>query len=243
MRGIILAGGTGSRLYPCTRVTSKHLLAVFNKPMLFYPLDTLITTGIQDILVITGKEHMGDMLELLGSGSEFGVDFTYRVQDSPGGISEALLLAESFANEDSIAVILGDNLFEDSFKQDVEDFIHVGGAKVFLKEVPDPERFGIAEVEDDKIIKIIEKPVKPKSNLAVTGFYLYDWQVFDIIKEQDYSPRGELEITHTNQRYLQDEDLEYRVLQGYWSDMGTPGSLLRSANFLNKKQEERNEKA
>lgn len=234
MHGIILAGGQGTRLLPSTRVTSKHLLNIWSSPMIFYPLNTLITAGIKDILIITGKEHMGQMLELLGSGSEYGVDFSFKVQDSSGGIAEALLLAEKFANEDSIAVILGDNFFEDNFKEDIEDF--KTGAKVFLKEVSDPERFGIAEFENEKIIKIIEKPVKPKSNLAVTGLYLYDWEVFDIIKSQEYSLRRELEISHTNQRYLEADDLEYSILEGFWSDMGTANSLLQTANFIREKE-------
>lgn len=234
MRGIILAGGKGTRLGDSTRVTNKHLQNVFSKPMIFYPMRTLIDAGIQDILIVTGKEHMGDMLELLSSGSEFGADFTYRVQEESGGISEALLLAEKFANEDSVTVILGDNYFEDNFREDIESFS--SGAKVFLKEVPDPERFGIAEIVDQKIVKIIEKPVKPKSNLAITGLYLYDWQVFDFIKEQDYSARRELEITDTNRKYLETEDLEYRVLKQCWTDLGTPQSLLRGAIFLAAKE-------
>ncbi len=236
MHGIILAGGKGTRLGSCCEVTNKHLLGVYNKPMIFYPLQTLINAGIEDILIVTGKEHMGQMLELLGSGKKFGVAFSFRVQDSSGGIAEALLLAEFFANEDNIAVILGDNYFEDSLKEDIGDF--KAGAKVFLKEVPDPERFGVAEIGNGKIIKIVEKPVKPRSNLAVTGLYLYDWRVFDFIKEQEYSSRGELEITHTNQRYLEDGNLEYRVLGGFWSDMGTPQTLLLTSIFIaNKKKE------
>jgi len=234
MRGIILAGGKGTRLGMSTEVTNKHLLNVGIFPMIYYPLQTLITAGIQDILIVTGKEHMGDFLELLGGGSRFGVSFTFRVQEEVGGIAEALLLAESFANDESIAVVLGDNYFEDNFKKDVENFN--GGAKVFLKEVPDPERFGIANIEDNKIIKIVEKPNDPKSNLAITGFYIYDWNVFDYIKEQEYSLRKELEITDTNQKYLENEDLEFRVLKGFWSDMGTPLSLLKTSIFLANKE-------
>lgn len=234
MRGVILAGGKGTRMGDATRVTNKHLLNVVSKPMVFYPLNTLISAGVEDILIVTGREHMGDLFELLGSGKEYGADFTYRVQDESGGIAQALLLAEKFANDDSIAVILGDNFFEDNFKEDIEGF--QAGTKVFLKEVADPERFGIAEIQDQKIVKIVEKPVKPKSNLAVTGLYLYDWQVFDFIKEQEYSPRGELEITHTNLKYLETEDLEHKILEGFWSDMGVPESLLRTANFIKEKE-------
>jgi len=230
MKGILLAGGTGSRLGLMTKSVNKHCLGIWDRPMIFYPLQTLINAGIEDILIVTGTEHMGTMVEILGSGSEFGADLTYRVQDSSGGIAEALLLAKSFANEDSIAVILGDNFFEDGFGQDIEGF--QAGAKVFLKRVPDPERFGIAEIVDHKIVKIVEKPVKPKSDLAVTGLYLFDWQVFDFIEEQEYSLRKELEITDTNLRYLETEDLEYRVLEHFWSDMGTPKTLLLTSIFI-----------
>ena len=230
MRGLILAGGTGSRLYPCSKVTNKHLLSVWSKPMIYYPLETLINAGIDDIMVVTGREHMGDMLELLGSGKEFGVGFTFRVQDESGGIAEALLLAEDFVGGEDVAVILGDNLFADDFRDDVRDFLY--GAKVFLKEVPDPERFGVASVDGEKISKIVEKPEKPESNLAVTGFYLYDANVFDIIRKQQYSARRELEITDTNQAYIDAGKMFYRKLDGFWSDMGTFSSLLRSANFL-----------
>jgi len=234
MKGIILAGGRGTRLGMATEVTNKHLLCCGSFPMIYYPLQTLRSAEIEDILIVTGAEHMGDFMELLGGGSRFGVNFIYRVQESPGGIAEALLLGESFANDESIAVILGDNYFEDIFAKDVEDFC--GGAKIFLKEVPDPERFGIADIKKNKIIKITEKPQKPKSNLAVTGFYLYDWNVFDYIKEQEYSLRRELEISDTNNKYLENGDLDYRILKGFWSDMGTPNSLLKTSIFLANKE-------
>ena len=232
MRGVILAGGRGTRLEPSTNVTNKHLLCVYDRPMIHYPIQTLVDAGIGEIMVVSGRDHIGHMVQLLGSGSQFGAEFTYRAQDEAGGIAEALLLAERFANDDDIAVILGDNLFQDSFKLDIESFEHRGGAKVFLKEVPDPERFGIAEIKDDKVVGIAEKPMKPKSNLAVVGFYLYNFEVFSFIKRQDYSLRRQLEITDTNQTYIDEEEMEYRILDGYWSDMGTPCSLLKSANFL-----------
>lgn len=232
MRGIVLAGGKGTRLEPSTNVTNKHLLCVYDRPMIYYPIQALVDAGIGEIMVVSGRDHIGHMVQLLGSGSQFGAEFTYRAQDEAGGIAEALLLAERFANDDDIAVILGDNLFQDSFENDVESFAHLGGAKIFLKEVPDPGRFGIAEIKDDKVIGIVEKPKKPKSNLAVVGFYLYNFEVFSFIKRQDYSPRGQLEITDTNKTYIEEEEMEYRILDGYWSDMGTPESLLRSANFL-----------
>lgn len=240
MKGIVLAGGEGTRLYPSTKATSKHLLAVFSKPMLYYPLETLIDAGIQDILIITGTEHMGSVVETLGSGKDFGVHLTYKVQDEASGIAHALLLAESFADNDEIAVILGDNYFEENIEKDVQAFHGEGGAKVFLKEVSDPKRFGVAEIENDKVVKIVEKPKHPKSNLAVTGLYFYNFEVFDFIKEQDYSLRQELEISDTNQRYIEEEELGYRILEGYWSDMGLPSTLLATSLFIANKEKNKN---
>jgi len=228
MKGILLAGGHGTRMGQLTQVTNKHLLAVGKYPMIFYPIRTLTTAGIYDIMVVTGREHMGDVLQTLGSGKEFGASFTFRVQDEASGIAHALLLAEAFANNDDIAVILGDNFFEDNFEKAVNDFR--AGAQIFIKEVPDPERFGVAEIDQGKVLSIVEKPKFPKSNLAVTGLYFYNFEVFDFIKEQEYSPRRELEITHTNQKYMDEGELEYTIVQGYWSDMGTPQSLLAAAN-------------
>lgn len=231
MKGILLAGGHGTRLAPSTDVTNKHLLNVYDRPMIFYPIGTLIESGITEILVVTGKEHMGDMIELLGSGKDFNASFTYRVQDEAGGIAEALMLAEEFATDDDIAVILGDNFFEDSFNEDIAMF--GGGAKVFLKEVPDPKRFGVAQLDPqgNNIIGIIEKPKYPRSNLAVTGFYIYNFEVFDFIRAQEYS-KDELQITDTNFKYLEEQELEHRIVEGYWSDMGTPESLHRTAGFV-----------
>ncbi|MGB9794745.1 MULTISPECIES: sugar phosphate nucleotidyltransferase [Caldisericum] len=232
MKGIVLAGGTGSRLKPLTNVTNKHLLPVGRNPMIFYPIYRLKQAGITEILVVTGREHMGDVMELLGSGSEFGVDFTFKVQDTAGGIAEALGLARHFVNGDRCVVILGDNIFEDNIKPFVESFVNQeSGAKVLLKEVPDPQRFGVAELRDGKIVSIEEKPKYPKSNFAVTGIYMYDSEVFDIIKTLKPSARGELEITDVNNAYIRKGTLTYDILKGWWTDAGTPESLFRANEF------------
>ena len=229
MKGIVLAGGTGSRLRPLTRVTNKHLLPVGKYPMIFYPIYRLKQTGIRDILIVTGREHMGDVMELLGSGRDFGVEFTYKVQDEAGGIAQALGLAEHFVNGDKCVVILGDNIFEDDITPYVRSFEEQKeGAKVLLKEVPDPHRFGVPEFRDGKIIAIEEKPKEPKSNYAVTGIYMYDSEVFDIIKALKPSARGELEITDVNNAYLKMGTLTYDILRGWWTDAGTPESLFRA---------------
>jgi glucose-1-phosphate thymidylyltransferase len=229
MKGIVLAGGTGSRLRPLTRVTNKHLLPVGKYPMIFYPIYRLKQTGIRDILIVTGREHMGDVIELLGSGRDFGVEFTYKVQDEAGGIAQALGLAEHFVNGDKCVVILGDNIFEDDITPYVKSFEkQKEGAKVLLKEVPDPHRFGVPEFRDGKIIAIEEKPKEPKSNYAVTGIYMYDSEVFDIIKALKPSARGELEITDVNNAYLKMGTLTYDILKGWWTDAGTPESLFRA---------------
>jgi len=229
MKGIVLAGGTGSRLRPLTRVTNKHLLLVGKYPMIFYPIYRLKQTGIRDILIVTGREHMGDVIELLGSGRDFGVEFTYKVQDEAGGIAQALGLAEHFVNGGKCVVILGDNIFEDDITPYVRGFEEQKeGAKVLLKEVPDPHRFGVPEFRDGKIIAIEEKPKEPKSNYAVTGIYMYDSEVFDIIKALKPSARGELEITDVNNAYLKMGTLTYDILKGWWTDAGTPESLFRA---------------
>lgn len=226
LKGIVLAGGTGSRLLPLTRVTNKHLLPVGSYPMIFYPIYRLKQAGIREILVVTGREHMGDVIELLGSGHDFGVEFTYRVQDEAGGIAQALGLARNFVGLDLCVVILGDNIFEDDISPFVADFAaQKEGAKILLKEVPDPERFGVAEFRDGKIVGIEEKPQKPKSQYAVTGIYMYDATVFDIIKTLRPSRRGELEITDVNNAYIARGNLTYGILQGWWTDAGTPTSL------------------
>jgi len=227
MKGIILAGGTGSRLYPLTKVTNKHLLAVYDKPMIYYPLQTLIDAGISDIMIVSGRGHAGHFLELLGSGSEFGVRLTYEIQDEAGGIAQALGLAEGFANEEEVTVILGDNIFQNSIGEDVRSFIE--GGRIFLKEVPDARRFGVAELDGDRLIGIEEKPEMPKSNYVVTGLYMYDAEVFDVISMLKPSARGELEITDVNNYYIEQERMGYKVLDGYWSDAGTFESLLRAS--------------
>ena len=226
MKGIILAGGTGSRLLPLTKVTNKHLLPVGRKPMIYYPVEKLRSAGIEEILIVTGVEHMGDVVGLLGSGREFGARFTYKVQDEAGGIAQALGLAENFAGGSKIAVILGDNIFEDNLGDDAAQFVKQGaGARLLLKEVTDPQRFGVAEIEDGRIVRIVEKPKQPKSNLAVTGIYFYDGEVFDIIRTLKPSGRGELEITDVNNAYLAKGNLSYGFFRGWWSDAGTFESL------------------
>ena len=227
MKGIVLAGGTGSRLYPLTKVTNKHLLPVGKYPMIFYPIYRLKEAGIIEILIVTGREHMGDVIELLGSGKDFGLEFTFKVQDQAGGIAEALGLAKNFVNGDRCVVILGDNIFEDDMSSYVQSFeIQDKGAKILLKEVDDPTRFGVPELKDGKIVSIEEKPKLPKSNYAVTGIYMYDPEVFDIIKTLKPSSRGEFEITDVNNAYIKKGSLTYDILKGWWTDAGTPDSLF-----------------
>ena len=235
MKGIILAGGTGSRLFPLTKVTNKHLLPVYDKPMIYYPLHTLIHAGITEIMIISGRGHAGHFLELLGSGMEFGVSLTYEIQETAGGIAQALGLAASWADDDDVAVILGDNIFQDTVKTDVASFKR--GAKIFLKEVIDAQRFGVAELKEDRVISIEEKPPSPKSNYAVTGLYLYDSEVFSIISALKPSGRGELEITDVNNAYLQKEMMQYAILKGFWSDAGTFNSLLRASILVQQHSE------
>ena len=227
MKGVILAGGTGSRLYPLTKVTNKHLLPVYDKPMIYYPMETLINAGIKDIMIVSGRGHAGHFLELLGSGVDYGVHFTYEIQEKAGGIAQALSLAEDFVDGDSVTVILGDNIFQDNIEKDVTNFN--GGAKIFLKEVTDAHRFGVAELKGEKVIGVEEKPKVPKSNFAVTGLYIYDSGVFDAIKTLEPSGRGELEITDVNNYYISKGAMEYGVLEGFWSDAGTFESLLRAS--------------
>jgi len=230
MKGVILAGGTGSRLYPCTKVTNKHLLPVYNKPMIHYPIETLKGSGVNEILVISSPEHAGDFMQLLGSGSDINVNFTYKIQDGAGGIAQALSLAEDFANGESLAVILSDNIFEDTFEDDVMLFKQ--GAQIFVKQVEDPARFGVVELKDDDTVRSIEeKPSFPKSDYAQTGLYLYDNQVFDYIRQVQPSKRGELEITDVNNLYLEKRQLKARRFMGMWADAGTHDSLLE-ANIL-----------
>ncbi|MEK4438310.1 sugar phosphate nucleotidyltransferase [Paenibacillus sp. FSL K6-2862] len=234
MKGIILAGGTGSRLYPLTKVTNKHLLPVGKYPMIFHAIHRLKQAGIQNILVVTGKEHMGDVVNLLGSGTSLDVSFTYKVQEEAGGIAQALGLAEQFVGQDQSVVLLGDNVFEEDITEYIEKFkLQGNGAKILIHKVPDPQRFGVAELEGDKIISIEEKPVKPKSEYAVTGIYMFDSDVFHIIKKLIPSNRGELEITDVNNAYIKRNELTFDVLGGWWTDAGTHSSLAR-ANELAK---------
>ncbi len=233
MKGIILAGGTGSRLHPLTKVTNKHLLPVYNKPMIYYPLFTMKEAGIDSILIVSGKGHAGDFLELLGSGAELGMRLSYEVQEEAGGIAQALSLAEEFANNEKVVVILGDNIFEDDLSAAVRDFkLQPRGAKVFLKKVKTPESYGVAEVLNGKVLNIEEKPVSPKSDLAVTGCYMYDPQVFDIIKGLSPSDRNELEITDVNNFYIEQGTLTHSVLEGFWGDGGESFDSLLEASFL-----------
>ncbi|PIN86258.1 spore coat protein [Candidatus Woesearchaeota archaeon CG10_big_fil_rev_8_21_14_0_10_44_13] len=237
MKGVILAGGTGSRMMPCTKITNKHLLPVYNKPMIYYPINTLINAGIRDILIVSGPGHAGHFLNLLGSGKDFGVKLTFEIQDEAGGIAQALGLAENFADKEPVIVILGDNIFEDDIKKDVQSF--KGGAKIFLKEVHDPQRFGVAELKGNKVMGIEEKPKNPKSNWAVTGLYIYDADVFNIIKTLKPSGRGELEITDVNNYYIKKSKMEAGFLKGFWSDAGTFDSLLRASQLVKEKLEKK----
>jgi glucose-1-phosphate thymidylyltransferase len=233
MIGIVLAGGTGSRLHPLTTVTNKHLLPVGNYPMIYHPIARLKQAGITDILVVTGRDHMGDVMELLGSGHDFGLDFTYKVQDQAGGIAQALGLARGFCSGDSCCVILGDNVFEEDLTPAVRAFAAQGsGARLLLKQVDDPERFGVAELAPDgRILGIEEKPRQPKSRYAVTGIYLYDGAVFDIINTLIPSHRGELEITDVNNAYIAAGTCTYSMLTGWWTDAGTFPSLHRAGEL------------
>lgn len=226
MRGVILAGGKGTRLYPLTKVTNKHLLPVGKEPMIFNPIKQLVSAGITDILIVTSTQHMGDVVNLLGSGKEFNCDFTYKVQEEAKGIAHALLLAENFANGEKIVVVLGDNISDTSIKHSVEAFKkQEHGARVLLKKVGDPERYGVVAIDEKKIIQIEEKPQHPKSDYAVIGYYMYDHKVFDIIRTVTPSARGELEITSVNNVYVENGELEYDIHPGSWTDAGTIESL------------------
>ena len=234
MRGVVLAGGTGSRLNPLTRVTNKHLLPVYDKPMVYYPIQTLVNAGIEEILLVTGGKNAGEFLRLLGNGRDFGLKhINYTYQEGEGGIAEALGLAEHFADGQPICVVLGDNIIENNVRDAVENFKKQGtGAKILLKEVQDAERFGVAEINGDRVVSIQEKPRNPKSNYAVIGIYLYDATVFQKIRRLKPSGRGELEITDVNNFYLEEGHLTYEVLDGWWTDAGTFESLLRANNLV-----------
>lgn len=232
LKGVILAGGTGSRLFPLTKVTNKHLLPVGRQPMIYWPIRKMVEAGIEEILVVTGTEHMGDVVNLLGSGREFRCRFTYKVQDEAGGIAQALALAENFAGGSPLLVILGDNVFQDSLRPFAERYAERdGGAMIILKEVPDPERFGVAELAGDRIVGIEEKPSRPRSAYAVTGVYFYDGDVFEVIRTLKPSARGEYEITDVNNAYIRKNRLFAEFFTGWWTDAGTFESLDR-ANAL-----------
>ncbi|MBP7768218.1 NTP transferase domain-containing protein [Candidatus Woesebacteria bacterium] len=231
MKGIILAGGSGTRLRPLTKVTSKQLLPIYNKPMIYFPIETLRTAGITDILIIVAPDHAGDFLKLLGSGSEFGCKFTYEIQDKPEGLAQAFRIGANFIGDDSVTLILGDNIYEDNFSEDIRNFQK--GGRVFAKEVKDPQRFGVVEFDDQKrAISIVEKPAEPKSNYAVTGLYIYDNSVVAKARTLQPSPRGELEITDLNNVFLAEGTLDVAFVQGKWLDTGTFESLYEAINFV-----------
>jgi glucose-1-phosphate thymidylyltransferase len=234
MKGVILAGGLGTRLYPLTKVTNKHLLPVYDKPMIYYPIQSLINAGIHDILIVTGGNNAGDFLKLLGNGKEFGLKhINYTYQEGEGGIAEALRLAEFFASNEQICVVLGDNLIEKNIRKAVENFQRQKkGARILLKEVPDPQRFGVPELKGDRIISIEEKPKNPKSRYVVIGIYLFDQEVFEIIKTLKPSDRGELEITDVNNQYIEKGLMSWDILEGWWTDAGTFESLLRANQLV-----------
>ncbi len=234
LKGIVLAGGNGRRLEPLTSVTNKHLLAVYDKPMIYYPLETLLNAGIKDILIVTGRDHAGRFLKLLGSGRHLGCRFSFAVQDEAGGIAQALGLAENFVGNNNCAVILGDNIFEDSFDDVIKDFEVEKGARIFIKDVPDSNRFGVAELDGKKVINIEEKPKNPKSAYAVTGLYLFDSDVFNVVKSLKPSGRGELEITDVNNHYIAKGLMQAHFVDGDWTDAGTFESLFNANRIARK---------
>ncbi|MCZ6603472.1 MAG: sugar phosphate nucleotidyltransferase [Planctomycetota bacterium] len=237
MKGVILAGGLGTRLFPLTKVTNKHLLPVGSKPMIYYPLETLVNAGIEDIMIVTGGNNAGDFLRLLGNGKQFGLkDISYTYQEGEGGIAAALSLAEHFVDGEKVAVMLGDNIIEGSMREAVHRFEEQGkGAKIMLKKVPDPRRFGVPELDGEKVVRILEKPENPPSDFAVIGIYMYDGQVFDFVRTLEPSARGELEITDVNNAYIKQGSMTYEILDGWWADAGTSfESLLRASNLVMK---------
>ncbi|MCX6744204.1 MAG: sugar phosphate nucleotidyltransferase [Candidatus Parcubacteria bacterium] len=238
MRGIILAGGAATRLRPCTKVTSKQLLPVYNRPMIYYPLNTLIKAGIKEILIIVAPERAGDFLNLLGSGKDFGVKFTYEIQDKPRGLADAFIMGENFIDQESVALILGDNIYEYDFTEDIKNF--KSGGKVFAKKVPDPERFGVVKFDDQmKAVKIMEKPKDWLSDYALTGFYLFDNRCVEIARNLKPSERGELEITDVQNFYLEKGELQVAIIEGAWEDAGTFDSLLRAHNLAKEKLQDK----
>lgn len=237
MKGVILAGGLGKRLEPLTRITNKHLLPVYRLPLIYYPIQTLVEVGIRDIMIVTGGGNAGDFLRLLGNGREFGLKhINYTYQRGEGGIADALSLAEHFADKQKIVVVLGDNIIEKSIKKYTQKFSsQAKGARILIKRVPDPQRFGVVELRAKKIIAISEKPKKPKSNYIVTGIYMYDSRIFDIIRTLKPSRRGELEITDVNNAYLRSGELYYDILEGFWTDCGMPESLYKATTLVRNK--------
>ena len=234
MKGIVLAGGLGTRLRPLTAVTNKHLLPVYNQPMIYYPIQTLVNAGITDIMIVTGGNSAGDFLKLLGNGKAFGLKhLNYTYQEGEGGIAEALSLVEHFAAGDPVCVVLGDNIIEGSIALAVRAYRHQGsGAKIILKKVPDPQRFGVPELDGNRVLRIEEKPETPKSEYAVVGIYMYDSEVYDIIRTLKPSGRGELEITDVNNAYIKRDEMTWQELDGWWTDAGTFESLLRASNLI-----------
>ncbi|MGO8877953.1 MAG: sugar phosphate nucleotidyltransferase [Desulfomonilaceae bacterium] len=234
MKGVILAGGLGTRLYPLTKITNKHLLPVYNRPMIAYPVECLVKARIDDILIVTGGNHPGNFLRLLGNGKEYGLkNISYAYQEGEGGIADALALAENHAACGPVCVVLGNNLLEKTIRDAVDEYRKQGkGARILLKEVDDPHRFGVAELEGDKVVRIIEKPKDPPSNYAVTGIYMYDTQVFDFIKTLNPSQRGELEITDVNNLYINQGTMTWSLIDRWWTDAGTFDSLLKASNLV-----------
>ncbi len=234
MKGVVLAGGTGSRLYPLTKITNKHLLPVFDRPMIYYPIQSLVEAGINDIMIVTGGESAGDFLRLLGNGTQFGLkDLNYTYQEKAGGIAEALGLAEHFVGKDKVVVFLGDNIIEGSIGEAVNGFQkQKSGAKILLKEVENPQSYGVPEIAGDRIVRIQEKPRHPQSPFAVIGIYMYDSRVFDIIRTLPSSARGELEITDVNNAYIESGEMTYEILEGWWADAGESIEALLKANNL-----------
>ena len=234
MKGVVLAGGTGSRLYPLTKITNKHLLPVFDRPMIYYPIQSLVEAGINDIMIVTGGESAGDFLRLLGNGTQFGLkDLNYTYQEKAGGIAEALGLAEHFVGKDKVVVFLGDNIIEGSIREAVNGFQRQkSGAKILLKEVENPQSYGVPKITGDRIVRIEEKPRHPQSPFAVIGIYMYDSRVFDIIRTLPSSARGELEITDVNNAYIESGEMTYEILEGWWADAGESIEALLKANNL-----------
>lgn len=234
MKGIILAGGRATRLRPLTKITSKQLLPVYNKPMIFYPIQTLAKAGIKDILIVVSPEYAGQFLNLLGSGNELGVNLSYEVQEEPKGLPDAFIIGENFIGKDDVVLILGDNIFDHDFSESVSSF--KSGGRIFAKQVPDPERYGVAEFDENfKVVSIVEKPEHPKSDYALVGFYIFDNKVIDFAKSLKPSARGELEIVDLHHKYLEKNELDIKIIEGMWEDAGTFDSLLRVNNLVAEK--------